>query len=111
MNEIRTMDYERFSETLKDKYTLEFGFFDDLLIAEEIAIMIQENPNRLGKPDGLKTEVIHIVYEQPINWATTHTIDGYAIIGIDLDRQQVDEMLEQTDTLYEFSLKKIDRNE
>jgi hypothetical protein len=92
MEEIRTMDYQRFVEIL-DEYTFEFGFFDELLIAQEIAIMVQENPNRLGKTDGLKTEVICIVYEQPSKWATNHTIDGYVVIGKDLDRQQADEMV------------------
>ena len=47
MNEMKPMDYQRFNDYwTKLSKPIDLGFFDKQLIAEEIAIMFQENPNR-----------------------------------------------------------------
>tara|TARA_Y100000591_G_C21803127_1_gene683277 strand:+ start:1109 stop:1447 length:339 start_codon:yes stop_codon:yes gene_type:complete len=83
MNEIKTMDYQKFNDYwTKLSKPIDLGFFDKLLIAEEIAIMFQENPNRHGYTDNdVKTEVIRIVSEHPSKWSSTHSIDGYVVVG------------------------------
>jgi hypothetical protein len=60
MNEMKTMDYQRFNDYwTKLSKPIDLGFFDKELIAEEIAIMFQENPNRHGYTDkDVKTEVM-----------------------------------------------------
>ena len=83
MNEMKTMDYQRFNDyRTKLSKPIDLGFFDKLLIAEEIAIMFQENPNRHGYIDkDMKTEVIRIISEHPSKWSSTHSIDGYVVVG------------------------------
>ena len=80
MEEMRTMDYKRYVEFL-DEHMIEVGMYENIEIAIEQATIVQENPNRMGKKDGLKTEVICIVKEQPSKWSSTYLIDGYVVVA------------------------------
>tara|TARA_Y100001970_G_scaffold175888_1_gene214453 strand:+ start:1462 stop:1713 length:252 start_codon:yes stop_codon:yes gene_type:complete len=80
MNEIQTMDFQRYSEYIDGKSVLEIGKFDDYDIAIEIAYHIEEVPAKFGLDKTAKSEIIRFVIEEPSKWSTTLSIDGFIVL-------------------------------
>ena len=82
IDEMKTMDYQRYSEYLDEnpKYQ-EIGKYDSLDIAVEKSIMIAEVPEKFGLPSDTTTAVIKMVTEQYGMWSNEMVDDGYVVVA------------------------------
>jgi|ETN07SMinimDraft_1059922.scaffolds.fasta_scaffold105216_2 hypothetical protein len=81
VEDIQTMDYQRYSEYLSDNPGFkEIGLYNELDIAVEMAVQIDEVPGKFAYPENTETEIIRMVTEEPSKWSSTHTIDGYVVV-------------------------------
>ena len=82
IDDMRTMDYQMYSEYLEDNPNIvERGFWNDLTEAVEVADQIDDIPTKFGYPKSAKAEIIQMVTEEPSKWAKVHTIYGYVVVA------------------------------
>lgn len=80
MENIRTMNYQMYADWIQPD-SFEVSKYDDLDMAVEQAIMIEENPSKYGIKRKVKTEIIRIVDEVPSKWSTNLSVDGYVVVA------------------------------
>ena len=96
MEEYKVMDYQKYSEFVERNGTHEIGKYDELTDAVEIATQFEENPSKWGLPDGITSEIIQLVTEDPLSHLGGNNIvpDGWIVVintpkDHELDKQAV----------------------
>jgi hypothetical protein len=82
MEEYKVMDYQKYSEFVERDGTHEIGKYDELTDAVEIATQFEENPSKWGLPDGITSEIIQLVTEDPLSHIGGKNIvpDGWIVV-------------------------------
>ena len=82
MEEYKVMDYQKYTEYLETDGTHEIGKYDELTDAVEIATQFEENPSKWGLPDGITSEIIQLVTEDPLSHLGGNNIvpDGWIVV-------------------------------